>query len=252
MNPLRKQEHPDAQSFFTEVGESQFESGDAGAATLRAGGAGSNPASEASASEWTNGKSPAVNKEHPQPVMVDLFCGRGGWTKGFMAHGWRCIGIDLFPQPEYPGEFIQADIAQLYELPEADFYCCSSPCNEFTPHCLKMFRPNPKWPMTGIALFEHSRALLEATGKPYIMENVRCAQKFVGQAAGHSGSFYLWGHVPVILPQKVFKAKWTKRPGKPGNFAPELMLSKKERAARFAEIPAIISSHIAQAAGRML
>ena len=102
-------------------------------------------------------------------VMVDLFCGRGGWTKGFQAHGWHCIGIDLNPQPDYPGEFIQADIAQLFELPQADFYCCSSPCEQFSVHGMKHFHPNPKWPWLGISLFEHARQLLEATGKPYVM-----------------------------------------------------------------------------------
>jgi hypothetical protein len=58
----------------------------------------------------------------------------------------------------------------------------------------------------GIRLFSHTRALCEATGLPYVMENVRAAQDFVGKAANHCGSFYLWGSgVPPILPQGITK-----------------------------------------------
>lgn len=146
------------------------------------------------------------------PIMCDLFCGRGGWTKGFLANGWDCIGIDLNPQPLYPATFIQADIAQLCELPEADFYCCSSPCEQFSVHCMKHFHKNPKWPWLGTALFEHARSLILATGKPYIMENVRCAERFIGRSVNHCGPFYLWGNgVPAVMPKDLFRvSKGTK------------------------------------------
>lgn len=139
-------------------------------------------------------------------TMVDLFCGRGGWSKGFIAEGWNCIGLDLFPQPLYPGQFIQIDIAQTLELPHADFYCCSSPCEQFSIHCMKHFHKNPKWPWLGISLFNHSHWLLEQTGKPFIMENVRCAEKFVGRSVNHFGPFYVWGNsVPALMPPESFK-----------------------------------------------
>lgn len=205
-------------------------------------------------------------------VMVDLFCGRGGWTKGFMAHGWHCVGIDLFPQPDYPGEFIQADIAQMYELPPADFYCCSSPCEQFSVHGMKHFHPNPKWPWLGIALFEHARQMLEATGKPYVMENVRAAQGFVGRSAYHCGPFHLWGDgVPWFWSEDVKSI--TKGFNIGGNLITAAMpieerrkiraslgsiyntsSGSKERAkatAKAAEIPLQISSHIAQMAGAL-
>lgn len=138
-------------------------------------------------------------------LMVDLFCGRGGWTKGFLKMGWRVRGIDLNPHPDYPkeAEFVQADILALTAagLADADFICCSSPCEEFSVHCMKHFHPNPKPPVMGIKLFEHSRAICEASGKPYVMENVRCAEKFVGRSVNHCGPFYLWGNaVPAIMP----------------------------------------------------
>lgn len=202
--------------------------------------------------------------------MVDLFCGRGGWSKGFLAHGWECIGIDLFPQPLYPGRFIQSDIAQLVELPEADFYCCSSPCEQFSVHGMKHFHKNPKWPWLGLALFEHSWALLEATNKPFIMENVRSAQNFIGPSVNHCGPFYLWGPgVPAIMPKNLYQlrkgqfqgdaelCKKLKREGrieelreyrsqfyfsKSSSGSPE----RKLLTAKFAQIPEVISGYLAQ------
>ena len=35
---------------------------------------------------------------------------------------------------------------------------------------------------------------------PLVVENVRGAQKWVGRAAWHYGSFYLWGDVPALMP----------------------------------------------------
>lgn len=205
--------------------------------------------------------------------MCDLFCGRGGWTKGFLAHGWRCIGIDLFPQPDYPGEFIQADIAHLIELPEADFYCCSSPCEQFSVHGMKHFHPNPKWPWLGIALFNHAKEMLEATGKPYVMENVRAANKFIGKQDYAFGPFYIWGNClgkmwpwpayELVSLKKGWGEKWIDSTGKirdagPGRSPQAKRIggiqgeNRKQSTARAAMIPEILSSHIAQMAGQCL
>jgi len=177
-------------------------------------------------------------------VMCDLFCGtRYGWTKGFLAQGWTCKGIDIVPVPDYPGEFIQADIAHLIELPRADFYCCSSPCENFTVHQLPYRQQNKKWPWLGIALFRRAQELLEATGKPYVMENVHSAQRFVGRSVNHCGPFHLWGNsVPAIMPKETYLlTKGTKY----GNFT----MIKKRDTSKVAEVPLPISAYIAQMAG---
>ncbi len=30
-----------------------------------------------------------------KPVVIDLFCGLGGWTRGFLAEGYDAIGFDI-------------------------------------------------------------------------------------------------------------------------------------------------------------
>ena len=157
-----------------------------------------------------------------KPRMLDLFCGRWGWSKAFAERGWDCVGIDLVAPPEVPQGclFIQADITRLHYAEEYgwyislhgrvpsrylrkfDFICASSPCEQFSVHGMKHFHPDPPYPELGIKLFEHTRAECERSGTPYVMENVRPAQKFVGNAVDHCGPFYLWGNgLPALLPR---------------------------------------------------
>lgn len=145
-----------------------------------------------------------------KPLVIDLFAGRLGWSKGFLKMGWRSRAYDLrLPDMEIPEgvEYILQDILTLTaaDLADADFVTCSSPCEKFSVHCMKHFHPNPKPPVDGIKLFEHARAICEASGKPYVMENVRCAEKFVGRAVNHCGPFYLWGNaVPAVMPPEIY------------------------------------------------
>lgn len=141
----------------------------------------------------------------PKPVAIDLCCGEGGWTDGLLARGFRVIGYDVKRFPKYRGKLI---VKSILDLTVADLLLwnprvivCSTPCEEFSIFGMPMFHPSPKFPALGIQLFEHARALCECAGVPYIMENVRCAQEFVGDAVTHIGPFYFWGTgVPALLP----------------------------------------------------
>lgn len=146
--------------------------------------------------------------------MLDLFCGRWGWSRAVAVRNWDCVGFDLSMPPEIPARcsFVQQDILELtldrgfLDFWEPDFICASSPCEQFSVHGMKHFHPNPPHPELGIKLFEHTRAICEASGVPYVMENVRAAQKFVGRAVHHCGPFYLWGTgVPPLMPQGIIK-----------------------------------------------
>lgn len=147
--------------------------------------------------------------------MLDLCCGRFGWGKAFAARGWQVVGIDLVEPPEIPARccFVQQDIMELkvgdrgfLDFWAPDFICASSPCQQFSVHGMKCFHPNPPHPELGLRLFNHTRAICEASGVPYVMENVRAAQQFVGNAVSHCGPFYLWGSgVPPLMPQGIKK-----------------------------------------------
>jgi hypothetical protein len=208
--------------------------------------------------------------------LLDLFCGRWGWSRAFAARGWECIGVDLTPPDEVPAgcTFIRGDVLSLFhcslgqikwyphpqgkiseQLGRFDFICASSPCEQFSVHGMKHFHPNPPYPELGIKLFNHTRSLCEASGVPYVMENVRPAQNFIGQAQDHAGSFYLWGSaVPSLLPQGLTKAKWTMNMrGRPkGNSTAACWLPRKRRAALLATIPPELANCIADYAERLL
>ena len=154
------------------------------------------------------GRARGSGTDYGVPVrMLDLFCGRWGWSKGFAARGWEGIGVDLNGDWQHsPSGFtyIKADVLTLdvewVRSFKFVFACASSPCEEFSVWGMKHFHPHPKYPENGIKLFNHTREILEASGVPYVMENVRAAQQFVGNAVHHCGSFYLWGNaVPPLL-----------------------------------------------------
>jgi len=144
--------------------------------------------------------------------MLDLFCGRWGWSKAFAARGWACTGVDLVNPPEVPVgcNFWKRDVLEFVvnqiRMWDFDFICASSPCEQFSVHGMKHFHPNPPYPELGIKLFEHTRRICEESGVPYVMENVRAAQQFVGNAVHHCGPFYLWGTgVPPLMPRGIAK-----------------------------------------------
>jgi hypothetical protein len=202
--------------------------------------------------------------------LLDLFCGRWGWSRAFAARGWECVGVDLTRPPDIPKgcEFLCLDVlslsAQYVRDGKFDFICASSPCEEFSVHGMKHFHPNPKYPENGIRLFEHTRALCEASGLPYVMENVRAAQQFVGNAVHHCGPFYLWGNaVPPLMPKGTkkaagFTAKYPPTPEmvrrgiKTEMFHLRSSMSAKERANIVATIPPELAGCVADYATRLL
>ena len=145
--------------------------------------------------------------------MLDLFAGRLGWSKAFLERGWEVVAVDLVKPPEIATmmfEFIRMDVLEIKKLGTTafmggfDFICASSPCEDFS--TMRNFRPPVPYPEMGVKLFNHTRAICEASGVPYVMENVAGAGKFVGKAVSHCGPYYLWGSgVPPILPQGISK-----------------------------------------------
>jgi hypothetical protein len=184
--------------------------------------------------------------------LLDLFCGRWGWSRAFAARSWTCEGVDLVssPLPAADARFTCADILDLtpeiVKRFEPDFIVASPPCEQFSIHNLKMWFPNPAYPELGIKLFNHTRALCESSGIPYVIENVKAAQQFVGDAVHHCGPFYLWGNgVPPLMHQGIGKGSmlWSSRYRNMG---------KKQRKAEVATIPPELANCVAAYAERIL
>ncbi len=100
--------------------------------------------------------------------LLDLFCCAGGAAMGYYRAGFTDItGIDIKPQPRYPFNFIQADALEYLAAHghEYDVIHASPPCQAYS---VTKSLHNNDYPM----LVEDVRKLLQAIGKPYIIENV--------------------------------------------------------------------------------
>lgn len=105
-----------------------------------------------------------------RPRLLDLFCCQGGAAKGYDDVGFDVTGVDKDPQPRYPYRFVQADaIAFVLEHgAEFDFIHASPPCQHDTECQRIQGNAHPD-------LIAPTRAALETTGRPWVMENVRGA-----------------------------------------------------------------------------
>lgn len=149
-----------------------------------------------------------------KPLVIDLFCGLGGWTDGFLAEGWDAIGFDIerhdYGSGGYPGQLVLQDVCTIHggQLIDADCLVASSPCQEFSYRAMPWKRAKALGPpVLGINLFWQAfriqHEIFEACGRmvPLIAENVRGAQPWVGRAVYNYGSFYLWGDIPPLMPK---------------------------------------------------
>jgi hypothetical protein len=144
--------------------------------------------------------------------LIDLCSGEWGWSAAFAAKGWECFGYDLVEPRQTPARchLILRNILSLTpgDLRGFDFGVASTPCEQFACWGMRHFHPDPPHPELGIKLFNHARRLFEESGIPYVMENVRAAQQFVGTARHRCGPFYLWGNaVPPLMPQGISKGQ---------------------------------------------
>ncbi|RVU27186.1 DNA cytosine methyltransferase [Streptomyces antnestii] len=99
--------------------------------------------------------------------VLDLFSCQGGAGMGYHQAGFDVTGVDLAPQPRYPLHFVQADALDYLRSygAEFDFIHASPPCQRYTLAQRIQGREHPD-------LIAPVRAALEATGRPWVIENV--------------------------------------------------------------------------------
>jgi DNA (cytosine-5)-methyltransferase 1 len=130
---------------------------------------------------------------HVKPRLLDLYCGAGGAAVGYARAGFEVVGVDIKPQPNYPFEFIEADALDWLErhVRHMELDAAGWPFDAIhaSPPC-QFFANVTKTAPTRVEhenLIPPTRALLEATGLPFVIENVpeaRCALRSPAMLCG--------------------------------------------------------------------
>ena len=156
-------------------------------------------------------KASGTDVESVRPIAIDLFCGLGGWTEGLLAEGYTVIGFDnvrhVYGDARYPAQLVIQDVLTIHgsQFKDAALIVASPPCQAYSYRAMPWKKAKALPPPDNTlfeACFRIQREAIEAAGHhiPLVVENVCGAQKWVGRARWHYGSFYLWGDVPALMP----------------------------------------------------
>ncbi|MGW5420695.1 DNA methylase [Streptomyces sp. NPDC003943] len=117
-----------------------------------------------------------IRRDGDRPSVLDLYSCAGGAGAGYGWAGFDVVGVDIRPRPNYPFTFVQADaleyLAALIESGEIERYTLihsSPPCQA---ECTLTVGTNRSrgWGREHLDLVPPTRALLEASGLPYVIE----------------------------------------------------------------------------------
>lgn len=180
---------------------------------------------------------------------LDLCCGRGGWTKGLLAAGFKVTGIDIVPQPDYPSQatFIQGDIHEvpIFDMRPFDVVTCSPPCQGFS--YMNRQRLEGKRPTAEELEFLRRcmSAIMVAKPRFWAVENVRGAIPYFNEVWGPPRMkwppWFMWGRFPGFLVERdrvhkyggtLIRGRYSHEDRKRWANAP-----KRQRAAVAAEVP---------------
>lgn len=216
-----------------------------------------------------------------KPLCIDLFCGLGGWTEGFLAEGYDCVGFDIerhvYGEQKYPAQLVLQDVLTLHgsQFRNAAVIVASPPCQFFSYTSLPWTKAkrlaesvvsDPVEMERRLSLFRACFRIAEEAERPLVLENVRGAQRWVGRARWAYGATYLWGDVPALMPYgkhrklannnspRLWSERRVQRLGDCLTDGPDYAfylkgsssVSRKAASAVIAKIPLAVSQHIAR------
>jgi hypothetical protein len=151
--------------------------------------------------------------------VLELFCGMGGWSKGFAEMGHECTGIDII-NLDYPYRFIKADLFDWEPDQHYDIVVASPPCTEFS--VAKKWGCGWQDERQGLDLVYRTFYLIEKIKPKYwLIENVKGLAEFLppptnsvryikhagGKTACLWGNFGKLGFIPEMLSYKKHDSK---------------------------------------------
>lgn len=106
-----------------------------------------------------------------RPRLLDLYCCQGGASAGYLAAGFDVVGVDINPQPRYPWRFHQTDALEYLAAHghQYDAIHASPPCQAYSACQRIRGREHPD-------LIAATRNALQATARPWVIENVEDAR----------------------------------------------------------------------------
>jgi len=123
----------------------------------------------------------------------------GYWQAGFT----EIVGVGIVPQPNYPFEFIQGDaLAPPVRLEDFDLIHASPPCQAHVALSVNRWgKESARWP----DLIAPTRKLLEASGVPFVIENVTGARSALRDPMLLTGAMF---GLPVHRPRLFELGGW--------------------------------------------
>ena len=107
-----------------------------------------------------------------RPLLLDLFCCEGGAATGYHRAGFDVVGVDIEPQDRYPFTFHEFDALEFLRRygDHFDAIHASPPCQAYSTSTVQHRDANDYPDLVGV-----TRELLEASGRPWVIENVEGA-----------------------------------------------------------------------------